>query len=234
MLSAQTPVLLVDLDPQRNASRRLLEEFDGPGLSEVLMGELSLPDSIRTTRFPGLDVLPPGEKLDQCKQAMMAESLRELMIRDLVVTPARAVYPWIVLDLPPEEGGALTSGGLVASDLVVSPIMFDGDSYQGLVKVRTLLTKLAPLNPGRHIGTVLAGSEKPSTTKARPVNEQITLELLDEEGIPVLGEWTNRKSWPTSQLAGQLCWEYEPKTPGKAQVQATTDLIVRIAQEGNA
>lgn len=227
-------VLFVDMDPQRNASRRLLqgtdEDFAGPGLAEVLRGQEELGDVILESRSGhDLDVLPAGIALDDTREWMVTQKVSETLLDRAVIQPAREVWKWIVLDLPPSLD-QLCLSGLVAADYVVSPVVFDGDSYQGVLTTREALIDLrdAGLPAGKHIGAVAMKAK--GGRGAVPLGQRVTFDQLKAAGIPLLGEVADRMAWPNSQAAGELAWEYEPKGPTKTQISAIVDAIRKRAK----
>jgi len=216
-------VLLVDLDPQRNATRRLLapEDLDGPGLAEVLTGSIPVTDAIATSRVSNdLDVLRAGSGLQEAARLIGAAKSRETVLQRMVVDPARGVWRWIILDLPPDLGD-LTVNGLTAADSVLSPVLCDGDSFAGVMSVLEVLAELkeAGLNPATHAGSVIIATE-PGPAYA------VTLEALKAANVPVLGEWRRGKAWLSSQAAGILVWEYQNKGKNQTETIAAVDKVV--------
>lgn len=99
-------VLVIDADPSGNATLGLfptgVPEF---GLADMLLGELTLPEVIRTTEDSGLDVLPPGNRLSSCSDQMGSiQGLgqgREFRIRRLLKSISG--YDVVIVDTSPVQ-----------------------------------------------------------------------------------------------------------------------------------
>ena len=114
-------VLLVDLDPQGNASTWLLGQVpETPGAAAALRGVFRLDDAVPVPDRPGLLVLPGGPALAGAEIALAAEVAGETLLgRALQRQKPRLDY--VVLDCPPALGLTVVSA-LVAADGVIVPL----------------------------------------------------------------------------------------------------------------
>ncbi len=115
-------VLLVDNDPQANASLIMLDGQapDEPTLTDVLMDEASAVDAIRSTRVGGLDILPADSRLADCTVNLADELGRERRLR-VALRSVEKSYAFCVVDAPPQLS-LLTVNILQAVSEVLVPI----------------------------------------------------------------------------------------------------------------
>ncbi|MDR3343962.1 MAG: ParA family protein [Treponema sp.] len=126
------PVILVDLDPQGNASAWIGPEALRAELAGVLLKETDLKQAVIQTGFTGLDIVPTaglGGQLNLFSETKAQQ--QPFCIRNLLKTAAELGYRYCVLDLPPAFG-ALERSALTASDEVITPIMGDAFGVDGL------------------------------------------------------------------------------------------------------
>lgn len=125
-------VLLVDLDPQANASSGLgidHREIDA-GLYEVLLGEKRAKDVIVPTGHEGLKILPSTPALAGASVELVNEFSRETKLHNALLE-IRNDYDYIIIDNPPSLG-VLTVNGLVAADSVLIPVQSEYYALEGL------------------------------------------------------------------------------------------------------
>ncbi len=153
-------VLLIDLDPQGNASTGLgLAPADrGVGTYGLLLDGLTIAEIERTTIVPHLSVVPAGADLAGAEIELVGEVRREFKLRDALADQSAAVSPHsiVLIDCPPSLG-LLTLNGLVAADAVLVPLQCEFFALEGLTQLtRTLDRVRQNLNPGLRLqGIVL-------------------------------------------------------------------------------
>jgi chromosome partitioning protein len=141
-------VLLVDLDPQANAT-------SGVGIDprkidfsvyNTLDNRISTAEAIKNTELLGLHVLPASFDLAGATVELVSMKNREFRLSD-AITKVRHEYDYIVIDCPPSLG-LLTINGLVASDDVIIPVQCEYYALEGLAQlietinlIRTNLSK---------------------------------------------------------------------------------------------
>ena len=117
-------VLLVDLDPQANATSGIgiaHQELDS-GLYEVMSGNAEARSVIQAHDLDGLKVLPATNSLAGASVELVNMDRREFRLFD-VIDPVRQDYDYIIIDCPPSLG-LLTINGLVAADEILIPVLF--------------------------------------------------------------------------------------------------------------
>lgn len=159
MAACRKRVLVIDLDPQGNASTgfgvpRKGREADSYA---VLIGEATIAEAAIETPVPGLEVVPASTDLSGAEIELVDMDHREFRLREAVVRHAAASpYDYILIDCPPSLG-LLTLNALVAADAVLVPLQCEFYALEGLSQlVRTVERVRKALNPGLEIqGVVL-------------------------------------------------------------------------------
>jgi chromosome partitioning protein len=125
-------VLLVDLDPQGNASTGLgvRRDADANGAYELLMGEAELAECSHETAVPGLSVVPSSVDLSGAEIELVTVTRREFRLREAIRNvPLRADF--IIIDCPPALG-LLTLNALVAAHQIMVPLQAEFYALEGL------------------------------------------------------------------------------------------------------
>ena len=161
-------VLLVDLDPQGNASTGLGIKRAGIRSStyDIIFDDASIADTVKHTKVPGLDVLPSSIHLSGAEIELVDMKRREYRLRDVLRTPLTAAegghdYDYVIIDCPPSLS-LLTLNALVAADAIVVPLQCEFYALEGLSHlVKTVERVKASFNPDLDIhGVVLTMFDK--------------------------------------------------------------------------
>ncbi|HVN42939.1 MAG TPA: ParA family protein [Steroidobacteraceae bacterium] len=151
-------VLLLDLDPQGNASTGLgFSRSDRrAGTYRLLSEQPELASLAYRTAIPGLSIVPAEPGLAGAEIELVTEPRREYRLRDSIRRPGSPGYDFILLDCPPSLG-LLTLNGLVAADSVLVPLQCEFFALEGISQlVRTIELVRRALNPGLRLqGIVL-------------------------------------------------------------------------------
>lgn len=151
-------VLLVDIDPQGNASTGLgIDAGDRrPGTYEVLLEGLPVTEAIRSTRF-GVAVCPSNPDLSSGDVQLADRSNRIYLLRDALAHPdlaARGIQV-ILIDCPPSLN-LLTTNALVAADGVLVPLQTEFFALEGLSQlISTVREVRRAANPALRIDGVV-------------------------------------------------------------------------------
>ncbi len=134
-------ILLVDLDPQGNATagsginKKLLEY----SVNEVLLGEISAENGIHGTQW-GYDIMPSNGNLTVAEVRLLKSEQREQGLTK-ALAPIRDHYDYILIDCPPSLN-MLTVNALVAADSVLVPIQCEYYALEGLTSLLGNLEKI--------------------------------------------------------------------------------------------
>jgi chromosome partitioning protein len=143
-------VLLIDLDPQGNASTGLgiAPRDRDPGTYAVLIAGLDIQATIRATEVPQLALIPAEAGLAGAEVELVDLSEREFRLRTaLAVLRHTGRYRFILIDCPPSLG-LLTLNALVCADSVLVPLQCEFFALEGLSQLtRTIDLVRARLNP---------------------------------------------------------------------------------------
>ena len=125
-------VLVIDLDPQGNASTALgVEHRDSEGVYEVLMGNTSIGKVVRKVAgFPALDCISSNTSLANAEINLVSMVARELQLKT-AIDEISANYDYIFIDCPPSLG-ILTINAFAASKELLIPIQTEYYALEGL------------------------------------------------------------------------------------------------------
>jgi chromosome partitioning protein len=137
--ASERSTLLVDMDPQANASSAFAATTDVDiahpprQIYDVLIGECGIKDAILTTSLPYLQVVPAGQDLVGAEIELVSAMARERRLADALVD-ARPHFDIIIVDCPPSLG-LLTLNSLTASDSVLIPLQCEYYALEGLARL---------------------------------------------------------------------------------------------------
>lgn len=156
LAAAEFSVLLVDIDPQANASNGLginVRELENT-IYEVLINDIGAVGVIQKTEMPFLSVMPSHINLVGAEIEMVNKQNRESILKK-VLEPLRKKYDFIIIDCPPSLG-LLTLNSLTASDSVLIPVQCEYYALEGLGQLlNTISIVRYRLNPKLDIEGVL-------------------------------------------------------------------------------
>jgi chromosome partitioning protein len=141
-------VLLIDLDPQGNASTGLGVKRPARSVTsyELILGEAELEQAIVATTIPRLSVVPASQDLAGAEFELAARERREFLLSRAVRSRVRD-YEEVLIDCPPSLN-LLTINALVAADSVMVPLQCEFYALEGLSQLmRTIERVQRALNP---------------------------------------------------------------------------------------
>lgn len=154
-------VLLLDLDPQGNASTGLgIRRADiRHSTYDVLFNEVAVMDTVMETKVPGLSIVPSSIHLSGAEIELVTADNREFRLRDALRIPLP--FDYVIIDCPPSLN-LLTLNALVASDTILVPLQCEFYALEGLSHlVKTIERVRKAFNPTLDIhGVVLTMYDK--------------------------------------------------------------------------
>ena len=172
--SMKYPVLLIDLDPQGNATtgcgidpRRL-----HVSACEVLLGERSVEETLLRPEGLAFDLLPSNGDLTAAEVSLLQRDQREFALKR-ALEPLLARYAWIFIDCPPSLN-MLTLNALAAADSVLIPVQCEYYALEGLSALLNTIEQLrASINPELEIEGLLRTMFDSRNNLATAVSDQL-------------------------------------------------------------
>jgi chromosome partitioning protein len=172
LAALEREVLLVDCDPQGNASRGLGSDAARPNLYQVLSGTAEARDAIRPSGFPHLDLLPADRNLVGVEVEFVGMEGWERRLAERLA-PVVERYEYVLLDAPPSLGH-LTVLALAAADEVLVPMQCEYFALEGLSElVGTVGSVASALNPRLRLGGILLTMYDDRMKLTRDVEQEI-------------------------------------------------------------
>ena len=170
-------VLLVDFDPQGNATSGLgFDKTDinsvGTTMTEVIMGEATMREAIRPTKYKNFDLAPTTSELANAEVEITGMQKKFVRLRNAIRTVSDD-YDYIVIDLPPSLS-LLTVNGMIAAEYLLLPVQTEFYALEGVAQLLEsikLVKKQA--NPNLKLIGVLATMYDRRTSLSTQVFEEI-------------------------------------------------------------
>jgi chromosome partitioning protein len=178
LASEKHPVLLVDLDPQGNATSGLgLVKEQAVTSYEVLRGDAGLDQGVTQTRIDGLFVLAANPNLAAAEIDLVGMDRREFRLQ---LALAAAVYDYIIIDCPPALG-LLTINALTAATDVLIPVQTEYYALEGLGQLLNTVQRVREATNPRLdlLGVVLTMYDK-RTSLSEQVKQEIETHFGDK------------------------------------------------------
>lgn len=174
LAAAKRRVLLVDLDPQGNATMGSGVDKRSVELStyDVLMGEASVGQVAVAVEHSSYSLVPANADLTGAEVALLEEIGREMRLRQ-AFKPVRDTYDYVIIDCPPSLN-MLTVNALVAADSVMIPMQCEYYALEGLSALLETVEKIRSLlNPGLRVEGLLRTMYDPRNNLSTQVSQQL-------------------------------------------------------------
>ena len=221
-------VLLIDLDPQANASSGIGLNTNQITISlyDILTNNAAIADGIYPSSFDNLHVLPSSQELAAMDIELVDYVSRETQLKT-IITPLRDIYQFIVIDCPPSLS-LLTVNGLAAADYALIPVQCEYFALEGLSHlVKTLESVRLHLNPDLQIAGILLTMFDKRTTLNREVvdsTRRFFKKLVFQTIVPRNIRLTEAPSHGIPILL------YNPACPGaEAYSELTQEVLERVS-----
>jgi len=165
-------VLVVDCDPQGNATRGLGLRATPPHLYHALTGSATIEAVIRDTGFPNLDLVPAERDLVGVEVEFVGQEHWESHLRR-VLQPLRQRYDVILLDCPPSLGH-LTVSALAAADEVLVPLQCEYFALEGISELVATVRRIqGGVNPSLRLGGIILTMYDDRTNLSKDILDEI-------------------------------------------------------------
>ena len=226
-------VLVVDLDPQGNATsglgldRNAVESSVYPALVDSAVIE----ELIHPTQIGGLSLIPSARDLAGAEVELVGLARRERRLEH-ALRPIRDAYDYILLDCPPAVG-LLTVSALTAADGVLAPIQCEYYALEGLSQLLfTIELVRENLNPRLKLAGVLLTMHDARTTLSADVAREVRRHLGDRVFRTVIPRSVRLAEAPSY---GRPIARYSPDSRGAQAYRAlASELMTRTARPARA
>jgi chromosome partitioning protein len=181
LVATKRRVLLIDLDPQGNATmgsgidKHALEH----SIYDVLIGECTVADAMQTSEHGGYKVLPANRDLTAAEVGLLEMNMKESRLRN-ALAPIRDKYDYILIDCPPALS-MLTVNALVAADGVIIPMQCEYYALEGLSDLVNTVQRIGTLlNPTLKIEGLLRTMYDPRISLTNDVSNQLKAHFPDQ------------------------------------------------------
>ncbi len=218
-------VLLVDCDPQGNATRGLGAKAEPPHLYHALVGEVPISAAIRPSGFPNLALVPSQRDLVGIEVELVGEAGWEQRLKKVLAEVA-GQYDTILLDCPPSLGH-LTVNALVAADGVLVPLQCEYFALEGISELQSTIQRIQrSLNPRLQIAGILLTMYDDRTNLSKDVAQEIRSHFAGKVYETVVPRNIRLAEAPSHGLP---IFQYDIKSRGAEAYLAVAREIIRRA-----
>ena len=220
-------VLLIDLDPQANATSSLGLDPSGVELStyEALIGQVPMADAIVSSGRLQLDLVPASRALAGAQVELVEMPDREHRLR-VALSEVRTRYDVVLIDCPPSLG-ILTLNALVSADLLLAPVQCEYLALEGVAQLmETIELVRDTLNPRLELLGMLMTMYDPRTRLSSQVVDEVRRHFPEHTFETVIPRSVRLSEAPSY---GKPVLEYEPTSRGAG---AYADLAQELIRRG--
>ncbi len=214
LAARKIPTLVIDLDPQGNATSGLgVERTEGRSIYKPLHGEGQAADMIVATALPDLWILPSEEDLAAAEMELaQTENYLQRLRACLQPLHDSERFRAIIIDCPPALG-MLSMNSLAAADYLLIALQCEYLALEGLGQILKVVSRLkeAGVNPKLEVGGVVMTMYDIRTKLARQVVDEVRAHLPDKIFESVIPRTVRLSEAPSF---GQTIFAYDPSSPG--------------------
>lgn len=218
-------VLLVDLDPQGNATTGLgIKRADIMASTyDLLFGETFISEAVMSTVIPGLDILPSSMDLASVDLELAVEERREYRLKDGFEQALH--YDYIICDCPPALS-LLTLNVFVAVDAVIVPLQCEFYALEGLSHLMKTIDRVrATYNPGLAVHGILLTMVDPRSKLSAQVSDDVRSHFGDLVYDTTIPRNVRLSEAPSHGLPAIV---YDMRSPGSvAYINLAREIIKR-------
>jgi chromosome partitioning protein len=230
LAATRKKVLMVDLDPQGNATMGSGIEKNqlDRTLYEVLVNNVPARKIRQRSVEAGFDVLPSNGDLTAAEVELLHHGHKERRLTEALL-PIRNEYDFVLIDCPPSLN-MLTLNGLVAADSVLIPMQCEYYALEGLSALISTIRRVAQtVNPGLHVEGLLRTMYDPRSSLTNDVSKQLQDYFGDRLYRTVIPRNVRLAEAPSFGLPAL---QYDPRSRGaKAYLALAGELIRRQTEQ---
>ena len=227
-LAEQRRVLLIDLDPQANASSGLGIREPEHSIYDVLAGSVSARRAVVPGPMDNLSILPASRDLASASIELDA-STDNLQLLKKALIGVRPLYDMIIIDSAPSFG-ALTLNLLVASDKLIIPLQTEYYALEGIVSMMDTVGRIqGGHNPDLRILGVLLTMFDGRTRLSQQVEDNVRSRIPTIVFNTVIPRSVRLAEAPSH---GQSIFEYAPGSTGAEAYRAVAGEVIARVSEG--
>jgi chromosome partitioning protein len=230
MAAVKKSVLLIDLDPQGNASTGLgIEDKDREvGTYEILGNEKNIEVAIKKTIIPGLDIIPATVDLSAVEIELVDASNRMKRLQRYS-TELKQKYDFIFIDCPPSLG-LLTINAFTAADSLLIPLQCEFYALEGLSHLKKTIERIKnKLNKSIYIEGILLTMYDKRNRISLEVKEEVKKHFGKDVFKTIIPRNVKLSEAPSHGLPAIL---YDINAPGsQAYISLAKEMIAKINME---
>lgn len=224
MTFLEQKTLLVDLDPQANATTgSLFQQESAANIAQVLSDEILIEESLVVTPA-GYSLIPGTGDLTRIEVQLLQQEQREYALKKKLAQLADA-YDYILLDCPPSLN-ILTVNALVAANSVIIPVQCEYFALEGLThQINTILGLRTQANPNLQIHGILRSLFDGRNSLNRQISDELLTHFREKVYATIIPR-NIRLAEATSH--GQPALLYDPNSSGsQAYVSLAKEILTR-------
>src|SRR5256884_1569424 len=218
-------VLLIDLDPQGNATTGVGFEKAtlGSTIYNVLAQTRKIQETILGTKFDNLSLLPSNLDLASAEVELSSTPGREYILRE-ALAPIKRDYDNIIIDCPPNIG-LLTLNALVSSDLVLIPVQCEFYPMEGLPTLLKVMDLVRSRLKAAFDYRIILTMYDRRTALSRRVMQQVNQNFGERVLKSVIPRSVRMAEAPSKGLPGIL---YRPRNPASEQYRVLAKELLQV------
>ena len=225
LATAGMRTLLVDIDPQANATSGLGIVRPHPTMADILLDGTPIEEAIVATRIEGLDIAPCAPDLAGAAIEFPGRENRERLLARALV-PVADAYRFVLLDCPPSLD-LLTVNALVAAERLIVPVQCEFYALEGLTRLLETVTAVqGSLNPALRVAGMLMTMHDPRTRVSGEVIAEVRRHFGELAFRTVIPRNIRLAEAPSH---GEPVIRYDPASSGAA---AYTEAAKEVAERG--
>ena len=183
----ETPVLIIDMDPQGNASTGLGVGNQKLTIYDILINNKNINSAIQKTEIDFLEIIPSNSQLAGAEIELVSMFTRETILKQIIQNVV-GKYKYIIIDCPPSLG-LLTINALTASDSIIIPIQCE---YYALDGLSQLLNTIRLVQKNLNSNLTIEGILITMFDSRLNLSQQVLKEVKDYFGDKVYKTLINR------------------------------------------